>query len=89
MHPIKILSQELISIIAAGEVIDGPYSVVKELCENSIDAKAQNIDIFLEDGGKSIIRVNDDGIGIESRFLELSLKSPMYFLEAIYWLERY
>lgn len=74
MHPIKILSQELISIIAAGEVIDGPYSVVKELCENSIDAKAQNIDIFLEDGGKSIIRVNDDGVGIESRFLELSLK---------------
>lgn len=65
MGKINILSEELCNRIAAGEVIDRPYSVVKELVENSIDAGATEIEIYIEDGGKNLIKVIDNGCGIE------------------------
>ena len=65
MGKINILSDDICNRIAAGEVIDRPYSVVKELVENSIDAGADEIEIYIERGGKELIRVVDNGCGIE------------------------
>jgi DNA mismatch repair protein MutL len=61
---IKVLDEKVINQIAAGEVIERPASVVKELVENSIDAKANKIIIEIEEGGKKSIKVIDDGIGM-------------------------
>ena len=61
---IKKLNSNLINQIAAGEVVDDPCSIVKELIENSIDANAQNIEVLLYDGGISKIIIIDDGDGI-------------------------
>ena len=61
---IKKLPSNLINQIAAGEVVDDPKSIIKELLENSIDANSKNIEIILHDGGLSKIIINDDGIGI-------------------------
>ena len=71
---IRILPDELINQIAAGEVIEKPAYVIKELIENSIDAKSTEIDIMIRDGGKSEIIVADNGEGIFKKDLELSLK---------------
>jgi DNA mismatch repair protein MutL len=71
--PIKVLSQELINKIAAGEVVERPASVVKELVENSLDAKAQNITIEVENGGINLIKIIDDGVGMNRRDAELSI----------------
>ncbi len=65
MGKINFLSEELKNRISAGEVIDRPYSVVKELIENSIDAGATEIEIAIERGGKDLIKITDNGCGIE------------------------
>ena len=64
MSKINILSAQIYNRIAAGEVVDRPYSVVKELVENAIDAGATEIEIYVEGGGKQLIRVVDNGGGI-------------------------
>ena len=62
---INILTKSVYNRIAAGEVIDRPYSAVKELIENALDSGADNIEIYIERGGKQLIRVIDNGCGIE------------------------
>ncbi|HHU63534.1 MAG TPA: DNA mismatch repair endonuclease MutL [Clostridiales bacterium] len=74
MASIKILDQSTTNKIAAGEVIDGPASVVKELVENSIDAKSSNITIEIKNGGKDYIRVSDDGVGMSEQDSLLAFK---------------
>ena len=69
--PVKLLSKETASKIAAGEVIERPASVVRELLDNSIDAGASQIIIEIEEGGISAIRVSDDGCGMTREDLEL------------------
>lgn len=66
MAKINILDSSIYNRIAAGEVVDRPYSVVKEFVENSIDAGAKNISVSIERGGKDRICVSDDGCGIEA-----------------------
>ena len=61
---INILSKEVINQIAAGEVIQRPASIVKELIENSIDAQAKNIEVIIKDAGKKLVQIIDDGTGM-------------------------
>lgn len=70
---IRKLSSLLVSQIAAGEVIDRPASVVKELMENSVDAGATRIDLAVEQGGRTLMRVSDDGEGITRDDLSLAV----------------
>ena len=68
------LSDKVKSKIAAGEVVEGPFSCVKELLENAIDAEASQITIDIEDGGKRLISVSDNGIGIHPDDLKLVVR---------------
>ena len=73
MGRIRLLSEAVASQVAAGEVVERPASVVKELVENSLDAGARNIDIAIRRGGISLVRVIDDGCGMLSEAKHLSL----------------
>ncbi|MDR3151310.1 MAG: DNA mismatch repair endonuclease MutL [Holosporaceae bacterium] len=73
--PIKLLPQNLINQIAAGEVIERPSSVIKELMENSIDAGATEISVRIIDAGKSFMAVEDNGSGMDREALEMCLMS--------------
>jgi DNA mismatch repair protein MutL len=71
--PIRILTDEVASQIAAGEVIERPASVVKELIENALDAKAGQITIQVDGAGRRLIEVSDDGVGIPAGEMEIAL----------------
>ena len=72
MAEIKRLSEQIANQISAGEVVERPASVVKELIENSLDANAKKIEIVIKNGGKDLIKVKDNGKGIKSDKIELA-----------------
>jgi DNA mismatch repair protein MutL len=74
MGRIRLLSETVASQVAAGEVVERPASVIKELVENSLDASARNVDVIIRRGGISLVRVSDDGCGMDRDDALLSLE---------------
>jgi len=74
MPKINILPKEVYSLIAAGEVVERPMSIVKEMIENSIDAGAKHITVEIKNGGISYIKVSDNGKGIAQDDLEIAFE---------------
>jgi len=68
------LPQDVIKKIAAGEVITGPQAVIKELVENALDANATEISIEIENGGKSYMKVSDNGMGMNEEEVQIAIK---------------
>ena len=78
MPRINVLSKQLAELIAAGEVVERPASVVKELLENSIDAGASSVTVEIKNGGISYIRITDDGCGIGTPFKSSRICQPRH-----------
>src|SRR6201993_4776479 len=72
--PVRQLSEAVVNRIAAGEVVERPASVVKELVENALDAGARRIDILTDGGGRRLIRVTDDGEGMSRADVALAVE---------------
>src|SRR4051812_49948239 len=72
--PVRQLPEQVVNRIAAGEVVERPASVVKELVENAIDAGASRIDVFTDGGGRRRIGITDDGGGMTARDLSLAVE---------------
>src|SRR3989454_5893275 len=74
MNRIRLLPEQVANQIAAGEVVERPASVVKELVENALDARATRITVEIQAGGRSLVRVTDDGVGMSRDDALLSLE---------------
>ncbi len=72
---IRVLSEDLANQIAAGEVVERPASVVKELLENSIDAESTKIKLVVKDSGKTLIQVVDNGVGMTKNDMKMSFEN--------------